>query len=412
MIFCRKHIITFLFLLLIVFGVKIVEAQRNLQLSFPSGNLILNGTLTLPAGSGPFPLLLLVHGSGPQTRNVTTPLIGGNFPCLYPGIHGNTVQPFKELREGLAQRGFAVFSYDKRTFTYAAVLDQTRITVFDYAEDAGAALDFLKTRSEVDTSCIAVLGHSQGGCVTAWLARQRDDIHALISLAGPATSIDTLVGEQLRYIYPTCDDSLTGVNVANQMQAAFGSIRNGTWPPLTPLSGAYPNFWSSWMQLADSVVENYNIANKPVLFIHGDDDYNVPVRDTARWLNEINLARFDVEVLAGLNHFLTPANSPNLSADVIQAIDNWLPICRTTSIQETNAGNQIQAIRRPDQLLISLKEMSGPVLIKLFDMSGRLLFQKNDLISTDQFTAIPISQEQFFILEISNNKGFIFRKKL
>ncbi|MEZ4687188.1 MAG: alpha/beta fold hydrolase [Bacteroidia bacterium] len=393
-------------------GLTEASAQRELQLSFPSGNLLLNGTLRLPAGNGPFPLLLLVHGSGPQTRDVTTPLVGGNFPCLYPGIHGNTLRPFKELREGLVQFGFAVFSYDKRTYTYGATLDQTSITLFDYADDAGAALDFLKTRSEIDTSCIVVLGHSQGGCVTAWLARQRDDIQALVSLAGPATSIDTLVGEQLRYIYATCDDSLTGVALSNQMQTAFGSIRNGTWPPLTPLSGAYPAFWRSWLQLADSVVENYNLAGKPVLFIHGDDDYNVPVRDTARWHNEISLSRYEVKVFPGLNHFLSPANQPNVSPEVLEAIGEWLPICRTTAVKYDDFAKNIRAVRQENQLVVFGENIEKAITIRLFDMQGRLLFQKNNYLNPDNTIHIPITQQQFFILEISDQKGHIFRKKL
>ena len=64
----------------------------------------LPGTLTVPVGNGPFPAVLLVHGSGPNDRDET---VGPN-------------KVFKDLAEGLASRGVVVLRYEKRTRQYSS----------------------------------------------------------------------------------------------------------------------------------------------------------------------------------------------------------------------------------------------------------------------------------------------------
>ncbi|MGQ9474424.1 MAG: alpha/beta hydrolase, partial [Candidatus Caldatribacteriaceae bacterium] len=77
----------------------------------------LPGTITIPQGVGPFPALLLVHGSGPNDRDETV----------------LAHKPFKDLAWGLATKGIAVFRYDKRTYVYGLKIstseDITRFTV-------------------------------------------------------------------------------------------------------------------------------------------------------------------------------------------------------------------------------------------------------------------------------------------
>src|SRR5262249_18360103 len=66
--------------------------------------LLLSGTLTVPNGSGPFPAVVLVHGSGANDRDET---VGPN-------------KLFKDVAEGLSSRGVIVLRYDKRTFQYGS----------------------------------------------------------------------------------------------------------------------------------------------------------------------------------------------------------------------------------------------------------------------------------------------------
>src|SRR5262249_47381693 len=75
------------------------KAFKEMEVNFGQENWQLPGTLTIPAGRGPFPGVVLVHGSGPNDRDET---IGPN-------------KPFRDLAWGLASRNIAVLRYDKRT---------------------------------------------------------------------------------------------------------------------------------------------------------------------------------------------------------------------------------------------------------------------------------------------------------
>jgi predicted dienelactone hydrolase len=77
-------------------------AFRAVEVKLGSEPFLLGATLTLPTGTGPFPAVVLVHGSGPQDRDEP---LGAN-------------RVFRDLAEGLASKGVVVLRYDKRTKIY------------------------------------------------------------------------------------------------------------------------------------------------------------------------------------------------------------------------------------------------------------------------------------------------------
>ena len=129
--------------------------ERSLMIASPLGPL--PGTLTLPAGNGPFPAVLLVAGSGPMDRDET---IGPN-------------KPFRDLARGFAAAGIASLRYDKRTLAYGAQMANKPITVDDeVTDDAVTALRLLGQQPQIDPHRLFVLGHSLGGLMVPRIAQR------------------------------------------------------------------------------------------------------------------------------------------------------------------------------------------------------------------------------------------------
>src|SRR5205085_1721112 len=144
----------------------------------------LGGTLTMPNGSGPFPGVVLVHGSGPNDRDET---VGGT-------------KMFKDVAEGLASRGIAVVRYDKRTKVYGPrVAALKTFTLHDEAvEDALKAAALLRTQSGIDAKRVFILGHSLGAYAAPRIGAEDPQIAGLILMAGNARHIEDLVVEQVQ----------------------------------------------------------------------------------------------------------------------------------------------------------------------------------------------------------------------
>ena len=134
-------------------------------------NIELAGTLTLPEGNGPFPAVIMITGSGAQDRNEE--LLGH--------------KPFWVIADYLTRKGIAVLRYDDRGFaqskgTYA------NSTIFDFAKDAQAALDYLLNRKEINKNQLGIIGHSEGGMVASIVASERKELGFIVLLAGPGVS--------------------------------------------------------------------------------------------------------------------------------------------------------------------------------------------------------------------------------
>ena len=143
----------------------------------------LPATLAIPRGAGPFPALILVHGSGPNDRDET---IGPN-------------KPFRDLAWGLAARGVAVLRYEKRTRRYPKKMGALpALTVFEETiEDVGAAFKALAANRRVDPGAIYALGHSLGGYLMPRIAAFVPDLSGIIFWAASYRSLDAMILEQI-----------------------------------------------------------------------------------------------------------------------------------------------------------------------------------------------------------------------
>ena len=157
------------------------------EVTVGSGAWALPGTLSLPKGSGPFPAVVLVHGSGPHDRDET---VGPN-------------KPFKELAWGLVERGIAVLRYEKRTKAHAKECQAMLADITmkeETVDDALLAADLLRKNSLIAPGSIYVLGHSQGGYLMPRILGADSAIAGGIILAGPSRPLEVLLIEQFEYI--------------------------------------------------------------------------------------------------------------------------------------------------------------------------------------------------------------------
>jgi hypothetical protein len=144
--------------------------ETNVQVG--EGKWVLPGTLTMPVGKGPFPAVVLVHGSGPHDRDET---IGPN-------------KPFRDLACGLGSRGIAVLRYEKRTQQYAnelaSIADNLTVNE-ETVTDALSAVSLLRMVGGVDADRIFVLGHSLGGMLVPRIGKDNTQIAGFVLMAAP-----------------------------------------------------------------------------------------------------------------------------------------------------------------------------------------------------------------------------------
>ena len=154
------------------------------EVAFAGGSedVELAGTLTLPNGPGPHPVVITMTGSGPQDRNESLKPL-------------TLLEPFAVIADALTSAGVGVLRYDDRGVG-GSTGDYNAATVQELAEDARAAIDYLETRDDVDPGRIGLFGHSEGGLYAAMLGAS-DPRVAWIGMMAPAV-IDglTLIEEQ------------------------------------------------------------------------------------------------------------------------------------------------------------------------------------------------------------------------
>ncbi len=307
------------------------ETFREVAVTVVTDRWQLPGMLTLPAGPGPFPAVVLVHGSGPQDADETV----------------GTAKPFKDLAWGLASRGIAVLRYVKRTRAYgaASAADPMRLTVQEETvDDAVSALRLLAGRREVDASRIFLLGHSLGATLAPRIARRSAGVRlaGLILLAGAVTPIERLALDQIRRL--AAEGALPREQASAEVAATEQAVAQIESPDLKPdaqirfLGALTPA--SYWLDLRgyDPAAELAQLK-VPALLLQGTADRQVPASELALWTARLD-GRSDVQarLLPGLNHFfatadpLTGSAPVHVDASVVEIIANW--------ILKTNTGRQ------------------------------------------------------------------------
>ncbi len=248
------------------------ESFQEREVTVGAGEWALPGTLTMPSGKGPFPAIVLVHGSGANDRDET---IAGN-------------KPFKDLAWGLASRGIAVLRYDKRNFVHGAKLAKIkRFTLNEETvEDAALAAELLSQTPGIDPKRIFVLGHSLGGMAIPRIGVRTPKAAGLIVFAGTARHIEDVIVEQYNYLF-SLDGTLTP---EEQSMLDKSKVDLALIKKLTAADIDSPKMYLRFFPVPYLLdLQNYDPPNlaktlkQPMLILQGGRDYQVTMKDFANW---------------------------------------------------------------------------------------------------------------------------------
>lgn len=145
--------------------------------------ITLAGTITIPEGKGPFPIAVMISGSGPNNRDEEI----------------LTHKPFWVIADHLARNGIAVLRYDDRG-CFKSTGNFGTATGIDLAYDAGAAVRYLASRKDLPIGKIGIIGHSEGGELAPQVAHDNPEVSFIVSLAGPGMPGHELLLEQSKLI--------------------------------------------------------------------------------------------------------------------------------------------------------------------------------------------------------------------
>jgi len=316
---------------------------KDEEISFQSAaGTVLAGTLTIPAGNGPFPAALLVAGSGPQNRDE---FLAGHRPLLV-------------LADALARKRIAVLRYDKRGIGKSTGNFATATTE-DFAVDAEAALEFLKGRREILKEQVGVIGHSEGGLIAPILAG-KGGVAWIVLLAAPGETGEKTMLAQSKAIAEAAGMPIAQVEQSLEFdRKAYATVREERDSVLLEkkldamvissgmAEGALPASVDAQIHMLSSPWFRYFLdydplpalkkVKCPALVLNGSKDLQVSSAENLplirKALEEAGNKEVTVKEMPDLNHLLQHAESgtpaeygaieETISPDVLQLISDW-----------------------------------------------------------------------------------------
>lgn len=322
---------------------------RDVEINNPRvDEITLSATLTIPAGDGPFPAVVLISGSGPQDRDES--LLDH--------------KPFLVIADYLTRCGIAVLRYDDRgvgksTGEFASA------TSLDFASDARAAYEFLRSQDGIDANRVGLCGHSEGGIIAPMVAAADTRVAFVIMLAGPGVSGDRILTSQMELISRASGLDQDEIDRQLQIQRKLLDLAMQD-PPLdesqfaqqagevlAPMltdeereadkdeaiaSVAAAQLCTPWFRfyLAHDPARNLRELRCPVLSLSGSKDLQVDPNLNVPAIRDALADNPDAEivVLPGLNHLFQTCNTGNLdeyssieetfSPKALKIIGDWI----------------------------------------------------------------------------------------
>lgn len=273
------------------------------EVKIPVASYGLAGTLLVPkTGKRPYAAVVMITGSGLQTRDSRIPL---------PGLE--QYAPFRQIAERLASRGVAVLRVDDRGIGGSTGRETlANATTSSLAEDTRAQIAWLRTRAEIDGGRVIVLGHSEGASIAVMVAATDPKVAAVVMMAGmgkPGAEVSVEQQEEMLRSDTTMTEA-TKASLRAQQREAVKTILAGGEVPGQPM-----NAWTREYFAYDPLAAIRKVK-QPILILQGERDRQVAQSHAALLAaaaRDAGNTRVTVKVFPTLNHLFLPSKTGSFS---------------------------------------------------------------------------------------------------
>lgn len=281
----------------------------------------LKGIITIPKNKDNYPLLILVHGSGPQDMDES---FGPN-------------KIFKDIALGLASKGIAVFRYEKRTKVHGEKIGTDIDIDKETVDDAVLAVKHISEQKSINPTKIFLLGHSLGGYMAPKIAQRAKELSGIILMAGSLSPLEDLILMQIRYLAEIKGEpSQEEIDNINKISRQREFLKKSNLADDTPVDslplGVPPSYWRSLRNYQPDIVAKQ--IDTPMLVLQAEMDYQVPQSEFEKWGKALSGRKnTDFVMLKGLNHLFMKSEHKgyedyfkegHVSNDLIQTVGDWI----------------------------------------------------------------------------------------
>jgi len=279
--------------------------------------------ITTPKNVKSFPMVVLVHGSGPSDMDET---VGAN-------------KPFKDIAGGLATKGIGSIRYVKRTLVYPNEFAVPYTVKEEVLDDAAAAIATARTTAGVDAKNIFVFGHSLGGMLAPKIAVAAPDLAGIIMAAAPARKLTDMIIDQNKYMFDIVND--TSAASKQQLERTVAEINKSrisqlgtTIKPDSVILGLPAKYWAD-LNAYNQVSVAKTLVKPRIFVVQGGNDFQVSKTDFDLWNGALGQKKnAKLKFYPDLNHLLSPQMTKgtlsqyqlpvSVSDVLVEDIANWI----------------------------------------------------------------------------------------
>lgn len=290
------------------------EGEKEITLDAGTGYPV-KGMIKMPKGEVKAGIVI-VDGSGPNDMNMT---LGQN-------------KMMKHLSDQLAEKGFAVLRFNKRTYQYGKELAkigmQNKTLIKDeFIDDAAEGLKTLAKEQGIPTDKLFILGHSQSGSYLPVINETAGNLaKGYIILSGTPTNIAELSKKQLEKVIEEGSENADeeqvkmmkqNIKTNDELLKKIETMSDEELNKPENYPFGIPGVYVKDLMKYDPI-KLYNDSKLPVFIRNAEFDKQVPVSEIELWKKGLDKNENDsIEEVKGANHMMQPSDGKTKLANLI-----------------------------------------------------------------------------------------------